>query len=85
MKARAKAGSHALPDAEYAELLARQGGGCAICGATPKTRRLHTDRDHRTLQVRGLLCMRCNRALPAWINPEWLIRAAWYIDQQSIA
>ena len=79
VRGRARAGSHALPDAEYADLLARQGGGCAICGTTPKTRRLHTDRDHRTLQVRGLLCMRCNRALPAWITYEWLLRATRYI------
>lgn len=76
---RAKSGSHAQPDAEYAELLAAQGGGCAICGARPKTRRLHTDREHRTGQVRGLLCMRCNRALPTWVNPAWLHDAADYL------
>ena len=79
VRGRARAGSHALPDAEYAERLKRQGGGCAICGATPKTRRLHTDRDHKTGAVRGLLCHRCNRMLPAWITPERLIAGAVYL------
>lgn len=79
MRARAQAGSHALSDADYHALLERQGGGCAICGATPKTRRLHTDRDHKTLAVRGLLCHRCNRALPGWVTIGWLTRAAAYL------
>ena len=79
VRGRARAGSHALPDAEYEALLAKQGGGCAICGATPKTRRLHTDRDHKTGAVRGLLCHRCNRLLAAWVSPEWLYAAHHYL------
>lgn len=65
---------------DYERLLAAQGGGCAICGATPKTRRLDVDHDHRTGAVRGLLCHRCNRALPSWVNVRWLFRAAAYLD-----
>lgn len=53
-----------VTDAEYAAMLERQGGGCAICGATPKTRRLHVDHDHRTGDVRGLLCHYHNRFMP---------------------
>ena len=81
VRGRARAGSHALPDDEYAALLAKQGSGCAICGATPKTRRLHTDRDHRTGQVRGLLCHRCNRTLAAWVTEPWLFKAAAYLGR----
>lgn len=81
---RARAGSHALADDEYAAMLARQGGGCAICGTTPKTRRLHTDRDHKTGAVRGLLCHRCNRALPQWITTEWLMAALDYMGGLKI-
>lgn len=33
--------------AEYNERLARQGGGCAICGKPPGTKRLHTDHCHK--------------------------------------
>lgn len=69
-----------VTDAEYAAMLARQGGGCAICGTTPKTRRLNVDHDHRTGAVRGLLCHRCNRALPNWIGVKWLVLAAIYLE-----
>jgi hypothetical protein len=69
-----------VTDAEYARLLAAQGGHCAICEATPKTRRLHVDHNHRTGLVRGLLCHRCNRALPNWVTPLWLMHAAGYLS-----
>ena len=52
-----------IPLAEYDALLAAQGGGCAICGNAPKTRRLHVDHDHKTGAVRGVLCFNCNQAL----------------------
>lgn len=68
-----------VTDDAYARLLAAQGGGCAICGATPKTRRLHVDHDHRTGAVRGLLCHRCNRYLPSWAIPGWFLAAAGYL------
>jgi len=63
----------------YDELLAIQGGGCAICGARAKTRRLHIDHDHREMQLRGLLCYRCNRGLPTWADDEWLWKATNYL------
>lgn len=68
-----------IDDAAYDALLAAQGGHCAICPNRPKTRRLHVDHDHATGAVRGLLCMRCNRALPTWVTPEWTIAAAYYL------
>jgi hypothetical protein len=48
---------------EFTGLLAKQGGGCAICGATKgneKSDRLFVDHDHKTGKVRGLLCHQCN-------------------------
>jgi len=68
---------------DYDELITAQGGGCAICGNPPKTRRLDTDHDHRTGKVRGLLCHRCNRALPAWISGPWLFRALTYLARSE--
>lgn len=73
-----------VTDAEYERLLAAQGGGCAICGATPKSRRLHVDHDHKTGRVRGLLCHRCNRWLPNFTTVEWLRRAADYLGERSL-
>jgi hypothetical protein len=50
--------------AEYDELLARQDGGCAVCGTPPRDDiALHVDHDHVTGEVRGLLCFPCNSAL----------------------
>lgn len=68
-----------ITEADYNAMLAAQGGGCAICGNPPKTRRLHVDHDHKTGRVRGLLCFRCNRALPAYVGAAWLLRAAMYL------
>ena len=65
---------------DYTLMLDAQGGRCAICGATPKTRRLHVDHEHRPpYRVRGLLCHRCNRALPSWVTEGWCVRAAAYL------
>lgn len=56
----------------YDRMLAEQGGGCAICGATSPGRRantgrvserFHVDHDHQTGVVRGLLCHQCNMVL----------------------
>ncbi len=68
-----------ITDEGYAAMLAEQGGGCAICGSTPKTRRLHVDHDHASGRVRGLLCHRCNRALPTWVTATWLLRTTVYL------
>jgi hypothetical protein len=68
---------------EYDRMLAAQDGHCALCPNTPKTRRLHVDHDHRTGKVRALLCMRCNRSLPNWVTPEWLRRAAIYLEDSA--
>ena len=45
---------------QYAELFVAQGGRCAICLAQPRTKALVVDHNHKTGEVRGLLCNRCN-------------------------
>ena len=72
-----------FPQDAYDQLLAEQDGHCALCPNTPKTRRLHVDHDHRTLQIRGLLCHRCNRSLHVWVTPEWLRKAADYLESHE--
>lgn len=68
-----------MSDESYTALLAAQGGGCAICGAKPKTRKLHRDHDHKTKALRGLLCHRCNRVLWKGVTKEWLRSAYLYL------
>ena len=72
-----------VDDSEYARLLELQEGHCALCSNTPKTRRLHVDHDHQSGRVRGLLCYRCNRTLPAWVRADWLRRAADYVEASA--
>jgi hypothetical protein len=51
---------------DYERMLAAQGGGCAICGATvpsSRTKFFAVDHCHATGVVRGLLCTKCNRGL----------------------
>ena len=79
MPRKPRAAQLGVTPAEYARMLAAQNGHCALCPNTPKTRRLSVDHDHRTGAVRGLLCYRCNRALPAYLPAEWFARAAEYV------
>ncbi|MEV4663083.1 endonuclease VII domain-containing protein [Micromonospora echinofusca] len=51
---------YGIGEKEFQELLAEQGGVCAICG-TPDPQ--HLDHDHRTGWVRGILCFNCNGGL----------------------
>ena len=44
----------------FEQLLASQGGGCAICGKPDVD---NVDHDHATGQVRGILCWNCNIAI----------------------
>jgi len=49
----------------YNDKLVKQGGGCAICGSVLPggTGRFHIDHDHKTGNMRGLLCFMCNSGL----------------------
>jgi len=65
----------------YDGLLEFQGGGCAICGRRPGTRRLDLDHQHKEpMFLRGALCVRCNRNIPDWVTSEWLRKCADYLD-----
>jgi hypothetical protein len=49
---------------QYEKLLKTQGGVCAICHQlNPGIRKLSVDHDHKSGQVRGLLCENCNRGI----------------------
>lgn len=76
----------------YEEMLANQGGVCAICGCPErsitkkggKVRALAVDHDHATGEVRGLLCGMCNNGLGNFKdNPALLESAIQYLNRSS--
>jgi Recombination endonuclease VII len=74
---------YGIGQADYDQMLAAQGGGCAICaGTNGDGRPLAVDHNHLTGQVRGLLCHNCNHAigkLKADAGPDVLASALSYI------
>jgi hypothetical protein len=77
---------------QYNDLLAKQGGGCAICGIDVEgEKKLSVDHDHDCCPgskscgkcIRGLLCGSCNRAVGLMEdNPDLLIAAAKYLKRK---
>lgn len=51
---------------EYVSMIEAQGGGCAIClgNRTPR-RALQVDHNHKSGEVRGILCSKCNLLVAA--------------------
>lgn len=73
---------YGLTDTAYQALLASQGGACWIC---KRVRKLGVDHDHETNEVRGLLCIPCNRAIAALDdNAAGLRNALRYFNKQRL-
>ena len=67
---------------QYDELLAEQGGVCAICKGPSTEKGYHVDHDHVTKRVRGLLCSRCNVGLGQFKDsPDRLRVAVEYLEK----
>ena len=55
------------------------GGYCAICGI--KSKHMHVDHDHKSNQVRGLLCGHCNSMIGYGLeDPSRLRKGAEYLE-----
>lgn len=54
---------YGITEDDYQALLQKQKGLCGCCGrsATLFRQRLSVDHDHKTGEIRGLLCIFCNR------------------------
>jgi hypothetical protein len=74
--------AYGLTPETYADMLAGQGGRCAICGSPPSpSRSLHVDHDHESDEVRSLLCGRCNTGLGSFRDePDLLAVAQAYLQ-----
>ena len=73
-----------ITEQAYDAIHAAQGGACAICGGNNRGQRLHTDHDHETDEIRGLLCYPCNALLGyAYDDIETLASAITYLSRSN--
>lgn len=74
---------YGLAEGGYDELLAIQGGVCALCGHSKGiSKRMPVDHDHATGLVRGICCSNCNRNVLGWFahdDPEAFRRGYNYL------
>lgn len=71
---------YGITHAEYEAMLSSQGGACAICRGGTSKRYFAVDHNHRTGEVRGLLCGTCNTTLGRFRDdPARFKRAAKYL------
>lgn len=68
---------YGLDWAQYIALLENQNNVCAICQCVPAV--FHIDHDHKTKQVRGLLCHKCNIGLHYIEQSEYREKALKYL------
>lgn len=83
---------------DYDRMLKLQGGKCAICGKSSETdkdrwtskrgerkrRRFSVDHCHKTNNVRGILCARCNIGIGnLGDDPEIIRKAAIYLETHN--
>lgn len=82
--------TYGITSEQYWALYGAQGGLCAICqrargkgpDGTGRGKMLSVDHDHKTGEVRGLLCGPCNRDVLGHLrdDPAALRRAADYVE-----
>ena len=68
---------------EYDSMYIKQGGRCAICGKhqSEVKHRLCVDHSHKTNNIRGLLCKRCNTGLGMFSDKQNILtNAIRYLD-----
>ena len=73
-----------ISPSQYEEMYARQGGRCLICHLhsddnmkrLDNVKRLAVDHDHKTGEVRGLLCSLCNASLGGFKDDVTILQSA---------
>jgi hypothetical protein len=74
---------YGLTTERYERMVAEQNGLCAVCKLEP-LRGLCIDHDHRTKEVRGLLCDNCNSAIGFFADDSRRMRVAGdYVDRAN--
>lgn len=77
---------YGLTAASWDALFAAQGSCCAICGTEEPSSKYgwHTDHNHETGKVRGILCHHCNLMLGnSRDNTSTLLKAVDYLQETA--
>ena len=75
---------YSISPAQYWAMYEAQDGRCKLCKQEhPPGRHLAVDHDHRTQEVRGLLCSACNRVLSYLERDEWTGDAFRYLHRDG--
>lgn len=82
--------SYSIPISKYKEMSKKQGDVCAICGKEEMRKRksevvrLSIDHNHKTGEIRGLLCHKCNVGLGHFSESvEFLLKAISYLKEKE--
>jgi hypothetical protein len=79
--------AYGITKEQFFEILAKQGGGCAICKHIPPgevDKHMVVDHHHASGVIRGLLCQKCNRSLGMFKDSVSLLRtAALYLERSG--
>jgi hypothetical protein len=67
---------YGLTDVQIAAMFDSQGGRCALCKCERPPGKLVVDHDHKTKNVRGLLCHTCNTGLGKFRDDPALLKMA---------
>ena len=70
---------------EYNNLFKKQGGTCSICRKKENGKLLAVDHNHKTGEIRGLFCMKCNTALGRFNDDLSLFKKAMeYLEKGEV-
>lgn len=78
--------TYGLTTEDQAKLYRMSGGKCQICGSGQRGQALATDHDHKSGEVRGLLCgkggVSCNEVIGWWFDDakRFLATAVYLLD-----
>lgn len=72
---------YGITENDYYKMVEKQQSKCKICGDQP-SKSLYVDHCHKTKQIRGLLCHKCNTALGHMDDdPQRLKKAIYYLNE----
>ncbi len=78
--------TEALAEAEREKLAIKQDRKCGVCSKPESSfkNRLSVDHNHKTGQVRGLLCYRCNKFIVGRHTLETATRLVQYLEVERV-